>query len=206
MEVRVRRLVVGPLATNTYVVEVGGSAIVVDPGDEAETILRIVKGLRVEAIIATHGHFDHVGAVADLVRELNAPFLMHRRDWEIISDLVGIGRAWGFDYPEPPQPKFVDEGDEVLGFRIMHLPGHTPGSIALIGYGLVFSGDTLFKDAHGRTDLPHGDEESLVDSLCRLIKEVPHSYSLYPGHGPPSTVGREAAWIAQLFRCGQRDK
>ena len=202
----VKRLVVGPLATNAYVVELSGKAVIIDPGDEPGAILDAVKGLDVVAIVATHGHFDHIGAVKPLVERLGVRFLMHRLDWEVIGDLFGLGKAWGFEYPEPPTPSFVDEGSEVLGLKVMHLPGHTPGSIALVGPGFVMSGDTLFRGAYGRTDLPHGDEEALAKSLCRLVGEVPSNYVLYPGHGPPSTIGEEAKWVTQLLGCDQRIK
>jgi len=191
--VRVETVVVGPLSTNAYVICNNDSCVVVDPGDEAWKIMRVLRGRRVLAVIATHLHFDHVGAVRDIVELTGAPFMVHRLDWELRDAYAELAMSWGFKAPALPEPTFVDEGFTApLGLRIMHTPGHSPGSISIIGDGFVLTGDTLFSGGVGRTDLPGGDDEALIASICRLYRELPRDFVVYPGHGPPTTIGEEA--------------
>ena len=191
--VRVETVVVGPLSTNAYVICNNDSCVVVDPGDEAWKIMRALRGRKVLAVIATHLHFDHVGAVKDIVKLTGAPFMVHRLDWELRDKYAELAMSWGFKAPALPEPTFVDEGFTApLGLRIMHTPGHSPGSISIIGYGFVLTGDTLFSGSVGRTDLPGGDDEALLRSVCRLYRGLSRNFVVYPGHGPPTTIGEEA--------------
>jgi glyoxylase-like metal-dependent hydrolase (beta-lactamase superfamily II) len=166
---------------------------VVDPGDEVWKIMRVLRGRKVLAVIATHLHFDHVGAVRDIVELTGAPFMVHRLDWELRDAYAELAMSWGFKAPILPEPTFVDEGFTApLGLRVIHTPGHSPGSVSIVGDGFVLTGDTLFSGSVGRTDLLGGDDEALIESVCRLYRELPGSFIVYPGHGPSTTVGEEA--------------
>ncbi|WP_148224744.1 MBL fold metallo-hydrolase [Vulcanisaeta moutnovskia] len=191
--VSVEIITVGPLETNCYLVCEGKDCLVVDPGDEAETILTILGNRRVLAVVATHLHFDHIGAVEGIVSSTGAPFMVHRLDWEMRDKYTQLARSWGFEPPNLPQPIFIDEGSGLpFNLKVMHTPGHTPGSISIVGDGFVLTGDTLFAGSVGRTDLPGGDIELLIRSICRLYRELPGNYIVYPGHGPPTTINDEA--------------
>ncbi|ABP50263.1 MULTISPECIES: MBL fold metallo-hydrolase [Pyrobaculum] len=185
----VERIVVGPLATNAYLACSGDECVVIDPGDEAAAILKRLGRKGLVAIIATHLHFDHVGAVLELAEATGAPFYAHPADWAIYKELNEVAEEWGFSVPEIPPPK--NPGLRVWELDVLHTPGHTPGSISLVGDGVVFTGDTLFHMSVGRTDLPGGDWDALVESVCRLYG-LPRGYLVYPGHGPATTIGNEA--------------
>lgn len=196
---KIKTIVVGPLQVNCYIAYDEGTkeAMVIDPGDEPDMIMDLIEqaGLKVKLILLTHGHFDHVGAVDDMKELTGAPILIHRKDKEIYSQANTHAYMWGFRIGNPPEPdKFIDEGDEVkigeLQFQVLHTPGHTQGSICLYGMGTVFSGDTLFRDSIGRTDLPGGDMSSMGNSFRRLMK-LPHDTIVYSGHGEKTTIGRE---------------
>ncbi|MGC9180134.1 MAG: MBL fold metallo-hydrolase [Vulcanisaeta sp.] len=185
-------VVVGPLETNCYLVCDGDSCVIIDPGDEAEAILNALGSRRALAVVATHLHFDHVSAVKELTEHLGVPFMAHRLDWELKEIFNELVSRWGFTKPELPEPVFIDEESELpLNLRVMHTPGHTPGSISIIGDGFVITGDTLFAGSVGRTDLPGGDMNRLRDSVCRLYRELPDNFIVYPGHGPSTTIGGE---------------
>jgi len=195
----IRRLVVGPLQENCYVVEDGDTkeAIVIDPGDEAERIIETIRGDKsgVSAIICTHGHFDHLSAIGDIKRETGARLLIHEDELMIFKTAREQAMLWGFDIGDIPDPDgMLKEGDIIrvgnLEFKVIHTPGHSPGGICLYGEGVVFTGDTLFLDSVGRTDLPGGDMEMLKKSFRRLL-DLPDETEVFPGHGPETTIGRE---------------
>ncbi|MEM0464280.1 MBL fold metallo-hydrolase [Pyrobaculum sp.] len=185
----VERVVVGPLATNAYLVCQDDECAVIDPGDEAAAILKRLGRRALVAIVATHLHFDHVGAVLELAEATGAPFYAHPADWAVYRELNKVAEEWGFPVPEIPPPR--NPGLRVWELDVLLTPGHTPGSISLVGDGVVFTGDTLFHMSVGRTDLPGGDWDALVDSICRLYR-LPRVYLVYPGHGPTTTIGNEA--------------
>jgi glyoxylase-like metal-dependent hydrolase (beta-lactamase superfamily II) len=196
-----KRLVVGPLEENSYIVgdETTGDAIVIDPGDEGDRINDLIrqKGLKVNAVICTHAHFDHVGAAGDIKAETGAKILLHKEDMETYGMAKDHGAFWGFDVDDLPDPDgFLSEGDEVkvgsLTFRVLHTPGHSPGGICLYGEGIVLTGDTIFQGSVGRTDFPGGSHEMLKESFRRLL-ELPDDTKVYSGHGPETTIGREKA-------------
>ncbi len=198
--VRTVKLVVGPLATNTYIIydtrEMEG--VVIDPGGDADKILNALKRIHVNIkyIIATHAHFDHVLAVPALLDYLDAEFVMHREDLEILEYSTYLCRSYIPDWapPEVDDENFVDEGDEIVfgdaSLKVIHTPGHTPGSISLLGRDYVFTGDTLFRNAIGRTDFPGGSWEKIVDSILRLMA-LPDETIVFPGHGRATSIGRE---------------
>lgn len=197
----IETLQLGPVSTNAYVIgdPAAGSAAVVDPGDEAPRVLALLDrlGLRLETIIVTHAHFDHVGAVGPLVEATHAPFLLFHAELPVLQ--VAADRAqtlFGLTIPRPPAPdRLLREGDTVtLGgapFRVVHTPGHSPGHMCLIGDGLAFVGDVVFQGSIGRTDLPGADHATLLRSIARHILTLPDDTVLYNGHGPATTVGRE---------------
>ncbi|GAB4489703.1 MAG: MBL fold metallo-hydrolase [Thermodesulfovibrionales bacterium] len=198
---KIELIPVGPLQSNCYVVydETGLAAVVIDPGDEPEKIYRTVreKNLKVAAIVCTHAHFDHVGAVGRLRQKTGAPVLLHVGDLEIYSRADEQGAIWGFRIEQPPKPdSFVSEGDAVTAgavtLRVLHTPGHSPGGICLYAEaeGVVFTGDTIFAGSIGRTDFKGGDIEALKRSFRRIIN-LPEKTQLFPGHGNWTTVGDE---------------
>jgi len=215
MSMSVQRLEVGPLMANCYIVgcETTRHGFIVDPGGDAEIIAGAVRegGLAIDYIIDTHCHPDHTLASCQVRQELSSTqtepvtLLCHELAREHIEQppmhwlLVNI-RA------EPcPVDDTLGEGDELrvgqLRVKTMHLPGHSPGSIALLVEGAVFTGDVLMAGGIGRTDLPGGDYAQLQESLRRLMSELPDDAVVYPGHGPNSTIGAERdtnMWLAEL--------
>lgn len=190
MFVHVEKVVTGHLATNTYIVCSAEECVVVDPGGGADRILARLGGRSVAAVVATHLHFDHVAAVAALTEAAGAPFYAHPADWAVYRELNAVAEEWGFETPDLPTPKPL--GERLWIFDVWHTPGHTPGSVSLVADGAVFTGDTLFYQSVGRTDLPLGDWDLLVQSVCRLYS-LPRNYVVYPGHGPETYIWLEAA-------------
>lgn len=195
----IKKIVVGPLQENCYIVadEKTKQAIVIDPGDEGDRINDVIKGegLEITAIICTHAHFDHVGAVGDIKAATGAKIFIHKEDLETYGMAKEHALFWGFDVDDLPDPDgFLEEGDEVkagsLCFKVFHSPGHSPGGIYLYGEGAVITGDTLFQGSVGRTDFPGGSHERLKDSFRRLL-ELPDDTKVYSGHGNDTTIGSE---------------
>jgi hydroxyacylglutathione hydrolase len=197
--VEVGTLVVGALQTNCYVLESRGESIIIDPGDEGERILRLISDLetRPTRIIATHTHFDHVLAVNTIRKRLNVPFLIHRDDLPLLESMQSRVRQFmGFEVPPPPSvDEFLKDGEILtLGnekVRVLHTPGHSPGSISVSTGKTVFTGDALFNQSIGRTDLPEGDLKTLVHSIRGKLFKLDDETIVYPGHGPETTIGDE---------------
>ena len=196
----IESLQLGPIGTNAYIVgdASAGTAAVIDPGDEAPKVLALVDrlGLRADLIVATHAHFDHVGAVLPLVEATRAPFLLFHAELPVLQVAADRARLFGLTIPRPPTPdRLLREGDTVpLGgtpFRVAHTPGHSPGHMCLIGDGVAFVGDVVFQGSIGRTDLPGADHATLLRSIAAHILTLPDATVLYNGHGPATTVGRE---------------
>jgi hydroxyacylglutathione hydrolase len=195
--------VVGPLACNCYVVgdEATRQAIVIDPGDDASELAEAIQELQltVTAIVATHAHFDHITAAAELRSLTGAPFMLHDEDKPLLDWVQESGRIFlGVELPPPPQvDTLAREGDRVIagGFEleVVHTPGHSPGSISLIAPEAVFSGDTLFAGSIGRTDLPGGDTQALLDAVRSKLFKLDEDLAVYPGHGPATTLAIERA-------------
>jgi glyoxylase-like metal-dependent hydrolase (beta-lactamase superfamily II) len=195
--VRVRRLTLGPLDTNCWLVdgEAGGPLVVVDPADEAGVIREAIGDAEVAAVVLTHGHFDHIAAAREIVATTGAPLVVHEADARAITSAAGSGGAlFGFDVSAPVADRTVSDGDVIdagdARLTVLHTPGHTPGCICLLGDGHLLSGDTLFAGSVGRTDFPGGDMASMRHSIGRLAG-LPDDTRVHPGHGPETTIGRE---------------
>lgn len=197
----VERVEVGPLLSNSYLVfdPVLREGVIIDAGDDAWKILGVVQkyGVRVGAVYATHGHFDHVLAVRELKEALGCRFYIHEGDVFLLRSAAEEARKLiGARYPEPPEPDgHVEDGDEVkVGdevLKVIHTPGHSPGSVCYLAGEAVFTGDTLFAGSIGRADLPGGDLNKLVDSILSKLFSLPDDSAVYPGHGPSTTIGAE---------------
>lgn len=195
----IKNIVVGPLQVNCFIIadEASKKAILIDPGDEPDRIMDIIKrnNLSVEHIVCTHGHFDHVGAVSELKQETGAKVLIHKEEFEIYNGARDMAAFWGYDLDPLPEPdKLLKDGEDIeigsLRFKVLHTPGHSPGGICLYGEGIVITGDTLFAGSVGRTDFYGGDANKLKESFKRLMS-LPEATKVLPGHGPETTVGRE---------------
>lgn len=195
-------IVVGPLGVNCSVLgcESTGQAVVVDPGGDAERILAAVqrRGLTVTTIINTHGHFDHVGANLRLKEATGAELLIHAADEPMLSRVTTVAGMYGMHAENSPAPDRLLEDGQVIRFgnhtlQVIHTPGHTPGGCCLYleAEQKLISGDTLFADGVGRTDLPGGSHEQLVTSIRTRLFTLPDQTEVWPGHGPATTIGHE---------------
>lgn len=195
-----KMLVVGPIQANCYIVgsEEKREGIVIDPGADAELILEEIEhlGLTITKIVNTHGHMDHIGAVAAVAKATRAPFAIHKDEVAVLQDRMH--RLLDL-HPSPPEPLVPDillsGGDSIevgeLSFTVIHTPGHSPGGICLYRPGLLFSGDTLFNYGVGRADLPGGNWWQLLNSIHTKLLILPDDTIVYPGHGPETTIGQE---------------
>jgi len=190
----------GQFVENCYLVvdEQAGECAVVDPGEEAGLILHklAATGAKPVAIWLTHAHIDHVLGVPRVAAETGVPVWLHSAD-RPLYDAVPEQAAWfGLEAPAlPPPDRTFAHGDTVrvggLAFQVRHTPGHSPGSVCLVGPGVVLGGDVLFAGSIGRTDLPGGDFETLIASIERELLSLPEATIVYCGHGPETTVGHE---------------
>jgi glyoxylase-like metal-dependent hydrolase (beta-lactamase superfamily II) len=196
---KLHTLVVGRLQTNCYILQSDSIALVIDPGDEPERILRFLNDIAVKPsrIIATHTHFDHVLGVEAIRGALNVPFLIHPDDLSMLESMQGRVRQFmGFSVPPPPKvDQFLRDGDSITvgkdTLKVIHTPGHSPGSISIVGQGFVLTGDALFNQSIGRTDLPGGDFDMLVRSITERLFSLDDDTIVYPGHGPETSIGDE---------------
>jgi glyoxylase-like metal-dependent hydrolase (beta-lactamase superfamily II) len=196
---RVQQITVGPLEENCWLLAdpTSGKAVLVDPGDETERLLAAVDatGCTLDAIWLTHAHFDHVGAVAPLLRERPVPVWLHPLDLPLYSNAATSAARWGISIETPTAiTEPLEEGGAVsLGrfqFDVWHLPGHAPGHVAFLGHGLCISGDLVFAGSIGRTDLPFCDPKAMHASLMR-ITTLDDGTRVLPGHGVTTTIGQE---------------
>lgn len=204
-------VVVGPLMVNCYVLGCLESreGVVIDPGDDADRILSVVSrhGLKVLAVINTHGHFDHTGGNRRIVTECGAGLLIHELDAPMLARAVDTAAMFGLSAENSPPPSgfLSDGGDVPFGehrLRVLHTPGHTPGGCSLFLEGKVFTGDTLFAAAVGRTDFPGGSAAALGKSIREKLLILPDNTVVYPGHGPSTTIGGEREHNPYLSSLG----
>lgn len=209
-EIEVRRLTVGPVAANCYVARAPGAstAVVVDPGAEADRILSAVEAwdAELEAVLLTHGHMDHVGAVAEVVERTGAPVHLHPADRDLYDRASEHAASFGLRIPPPPPPDHeLEHGTTIraagLEWGVRHAPGHSPGGVVLTAGGDAFVGDCVFQGSIGRVDLPGGDGDTLLATIREQVLSLPRGTRLWPGHGPETTVEREAS--SNPFLTGQ---
>jgi len=204
MALDVEMLTVGQVAENCFLVrpQGGDRLIVIDPGEEAERILAAVEatGAGVEAILITHCHFDHVGAVAPVAKATGAPVYCPEFEVPILADIMRWVPWEGFGPYESYEADEVVNGDETLELaglelEVVHTPGHSPGHVtyAVRGEPAIFSGDVLFRGSVGRTDLPGSDGPTLLASLGKLLDTFPDETVVHPGHMGLTTIGAERA-------------
>ena len=193
---------VGPLACNCTIMgdEEAGEAIVVDPGDEVARIHRRLTelGLKLKQILVTHAHIDHVGGALKLKRLTGAPILLNENDLPLLK-MMEVQAGWlGVATPEtaPPDAPLADGlvvGLDRYPAEVLHTPGHTQGSVCLLFAPLkmVVAGDTLFAGSIGRTDLPGGNFDQIIDSIHSRLLPLPDETKVLTGHGPATTIGEE---------------
>lgn len=174
-------------------------ALVIDPGSDIENILKYIGDFNVISILATHGHYDHVGQVATLKELYKAPFYMHKEDEFLLEDEIFPGFSSYINAKKPPKPDFYLKDEEELYFwqesiKIIHTPGHTPGSCCFYikSQNILIAGDTLFKGGVGRTDLPGGSWEALSNSLKKIFSLLPPDTKVICGHYDSTTLSHEA--------------
>jgi hydroxyacylglutathione hydrolase len=198
-----RTFTVGPVQENAYIVRLPNAdrAVMIDPGDEAERLINALEALgitTVEAILLTHTHFDHVGAVAPVARATGAPVYCPALETHILADINGHMRIPGFGPFEDYDADETVSGGETLDlaglrFEVSFVPGHSPGHVAyaLRDHEALLSGDVLFQGSVGRVDLPGGDWATLLSSIDSLMKAYPAQTTVYPGHMGITSLGAE---------------
>jgi hydroxyacylglutathione hydrolase len=194
----VKTVVVGGWRANCYIIgsETAKQGFILDPGDEENAILRAVReaGLEIKLLVATHGHMDHIGSIGVLKKALKAPVAIHKSD---ASALQGDGRFFWGEHFGPPMyaDRLLEEGETIevadLKFQVINTPGHTYGGICLYGHGVVFTGDTLFRNGIGSSPIGTGTRAQLVDSIIDKLMSLPPDTLIYPGHGSQTTVKAE---------------
>lgn len=197
---RIKTFIVGPFQMNAYIIadEKSAECALVDPADDIQSILQYVQEnkLIAKAMLVTHGHLDHIRFISQIQRQLQVPLYMGQKDLPLLESLAGQGRMFNLDVADPPKVDiFLDETQTLkIGnqeVRFLHTPGHSPGSYSFLINGNLFAGDVLFKDSIGRTDLYGGDYTVLMRSISDKFLTLPDETTVYPGHGPATTIGRE---------------
>ncbi|MCI5643620.1 MAG: MBL fold metallo-hydrolase [Peptoniphilus sp.] len=200
MEYKIIKLVVGELQENCFILfDENKSAFVVDPGGSSENIIEAIEknDLKIKYILLTHGHFDHVGAVAQLVKKFNAPVYLNKNDKNFLENPREVREsAFGLQIEASDVDVFVEDGDEIPfsddTIKVIATPGHTIGSVCYLFKNYLFAGDTLFNGSIGRTDFPESDNSLMIESLKKL-RELDDEIYVLSGHGPESQMGYEKA-------------
>ncbi|MFQ5823627.1 MAG: MBL fold metallo-hydrolase [bacterium] len=196
----IEKLEVGAFAENCYIVgcENTHQGVVIDPGDEIHRILSKINDMKLDIryFLLTHAHLDHVKELKALKDEIKVPILMHSADGFLLESLPTQAAAFGLSFSGIPKvDKYVTEGDSIefgqLQFDVLHTPGHSPGSVTYASTGVAFVGDVLFMGSIGRTDLPGGDYDTLLNSIKTKLFPLGDDIIIYPGHGPQTNIGQE---------------
>ena len=188
---RVESICLGRLFTNAYLVETAQGTVLIDPADASPELLHFIGKRKVDWVLNTHGHFDHVGGNWAIQKQ-GAKVALHEADLPYL-DHAHPGHA--------PVDRFLDEGEEIAGLRVLHTPGHSPGSVVLLANGVLFAGDLLFAGSIGRTDFPGGSPKAMEESLRRIL-ELDSGLRILPGHGPETTLARERKTNPYLVDLG----
>lgn len=196
----IKTLSVGPIMANCYIIgcEETKNAAVIDPGDEADRILLALseEKLKVQYILNTHGHFDHVGANKRLKDVTGAKLAIHPDDIAMLESVNMAAASFGMSVENSPPPDLkIKEGDTIpignISLNVIHTPGHSPGGVSFHTDGVVFVGDTLFAGSIGRTDFPGGDFDTLIASIKNKLFVLGDDVQALTGHGPATTIGQE---------------
>jgi hydroxyacylglutathione hydrolase len=202
MMIQIQQMTLGPVQTNCYLLgcEESMTAAIIDPSDDGRGIVAAAEqnGWDITHILLTHTHFDHVGGLADVKELTKAPIYAHPDSVEMLRNAAMSAALWGFRIPSPPAPDvMVNEGDRIqvgnLRLEVLYVPGHAPGHVAfhLPDYRVIFSGDVLFEDSIGRTDLPGSDHATLMKSIRTKLLTLPDDTRVFSGHGAATTIGQE---------------
>lgn len=199
MKYKTRSIVTGPFQENTHLIRREGfpELLVIDPGDEPQVLIREIQAIgNPLAILCTHAHLDHIGAAAVISKEFKIPIWLHREDQPVLDWFEKSFRLFGLKpHPKPEITNWIKDETTIsisgIQVKVLHTPGHTPGSTCFQIDDHLFSGDTLFAGTVGRTDLPGGDWDELQKSLSRIIQDVPPQAIIHSGHGPESTLAKE---------------
>lgn len=198
---KISSLTLGLVDTNAYFIESDKHVILVDPASDSDLIIKKLNQINkpLTAILLTHAHFDHIGALDEIVAKYNAPVYMHKSEFDFLTNTEKNGSEKFKQYGMPQiisqiTPLAMDEGEANIGdfnFQVLHTPGHSPGSLTFVFDEFAVVGDTLFNQGIGRTDLYKGDYETLVDSILDKLFQLDDDLPLFPGHGPYTTVEDE---------------
>ncbi|MEI7026950.1 MBL fold metallo-hydrolase [Paenibacillus sp. y28] len=198
---KIETFALGPLETNAYLItnDEGSRGFVIDPGMKPDRLLKRIEGLELEAIVLTHAHFDHIGGVDAVRKAKGCPVYLHDAEAEWLTDGKKNGSLrWpelGGAIVTEPAEYALDHGQKLtlIGetFQVYHTPGHSPGSVSLLNGKHLFSGDVLFRMSVGRTDLPGGSSNELLNSIHSILFELADDVKVYPGHGATTTIGFE---------------
>lgn len=198
---RISNLTLGIVDTNTYFIENEENVILIDPSSESQKIIKKLNQINkpLKAILLTHAHYDHIGALDDIIEKYQVPVYMSKDEFDFLTDPDKNGSSkftqYGLSKIEShANPLSLSEGlAEIEGFKfkVLHTPGHSPGSLSFVFNDFAVVGDTLFKNGIGRTDLYKGDYETLIDSIKDKLFELEGDMPLFPGHGPYTTVDDE---------------
>jgi hydroxyacylglutathione hydrolase len=197
---RFKKIVTGSLEVNCYILgcKKSNKGIVIDPGGDAETIITFLEEAKIlpEHIILTHGHWDHIGGVKALKEKYGSSILLHKEDNWLYSRASEMAEIFGFDMETPPPiDRFLKDNESIvageLSLKVLHTPGHSMGSICLLGKNMVFTRDLLFAGGIGRTDLPGGNDGLLKNSIRNRLFILSDDTVVYPGHGEETTIGNE---------------
>lgn len=199
----IHKLTLGFFGVNNYLIQSSKSprAILIDAGDAPHEILQKIEQLNLELVylINTHGHGDHISGNTQIMQRTGAQLMIHPLDEPFLRDpALNMSIAFGHELTSPEPNRLFNEGDIVelddIRLRVLHTPGHTPGHISLIGDGVAFVGDVIFRESIGRTDFPMSSFQQLLDSIRTKIYPLPDETVLYNGHGPETTVGHEKVY------------
>ena len=197
-KINIEAFVLGPVSTNAYLIHNGQNGLIIDPGVNPQQLLaRIMElQLKIDAILLTHAHFDHIGGLDEVRRTVAAPVYLHKAEHDWLGD-PSLNASLRFGGPITCKPvEHSLKGDELLligawNIKVIHTPGHTPGSVTYCLDEGIFSGDVLFQNSIGRTDLSGGNREILNKTIRSKLLTLPDDTIVYAGHGPKTTIGQE---------------
>jgi hydroxyacylglutathione hydrolase len=196
----IKQITVGPFQMNVYIIhkEDNNECLLIDPSDELHRIYDYIEqnNLNPIAIVNTHAHIDHIRFTKNIQDKYDLPFYLAREELPLLENLVRQGAMYGIETAQPPRVTHTLEECDLLSvgsfsFKVLHAPGHSPGSMCFLFEKDVIAGDVLFYDSIGRTDLYMGDYDQLIQSIKTKLLILPDHIHVYPGHGPQTTIGRE---------------